>query len=219
MADTFYTPLGIPEIDGVVPTPQAGFVRLYARAPGAMYLKKSDGIETPLVSESTITVIEGAINTIQAALSRFREFVSATTLTNNSTVSLVNVSDLAASVEAGKRYEIECYLLYQTTAANRGIGITLGSVGGAAGSIVGKTAVMTSSAGTNAEYVGSLLALGSILQSPGAESANTTFLAKIDCVFTCSTSGSLVPQFLSEGGGETMTVQAGSILMIREFEP
>lgn len=72
MADTFYSPLGIPEIDGVVDAPPDGFVRLYARTPGGVYVTKSNGEEVLLESSDIGASLQDQIDALQLEIDQLK---------------------------------------------------------------------------------------------------------------------------------------------------
>lgn len=157
--------------------------------------------------------ITAASNTLIAGGSSVQAFRTTANVTNNSNVTVTNISDLQATVVAGRFYHIDCYIRYQSVATTTGLALQWGAIG-AGGNIVAEVIIPVSTTGS---VVGNLTAFGEIRVSPATPDANNDYLASSKAVFVCTVSGSIVPQFRSEIGGSTVTVLPGSTIVVREI--
>jgi hypothetical protein len=161
--------------------------------------------------------IQGQIDQIIADANVWTELITTANLTNTSNVTLTNITELAMNCVAGSKYRIEATLLYQATATGRGISLTIGTSNTAAGTIACTVRTPVATDGTAAGWEGAITALGDQVSTIAVQAANTTFVAKIEGVFTCTTSGTIVPQFHSSTNGQTATLVASSVMLIRKF--
>jgi hypothetical protein len=70
--------------------------------------------------------------------------------------------------------------------------------------------------GTAAIFHGIINASGDIVNFTAVPQANVNTMLQIEGIFICTANGTLVPQFMSETNGQTITVLAGSIGVINE---
>lgn len=138
-----------------------------------------------------------------------------TTLTNNSNTTLTNVTDMAINVVNGKTYIIDAYILFRSVATNTGIALTIGATG-ASGTMNCCVDIPIAADGTGASFHGQITALGDIVIGTGVQAANTDYLARIEGFFTCTSSGTIYPQFRSELNASTITFQPISRWNLRE---
>jgi hypothetical protein len=164
---------------------------------------------------ATDTLLEG-IGKLQGQINLWDELIVTTALTNNSNVTLTNITDLTTTVVTGKRYRIEGFLLFRSTAATNGIAFTMGNA-----TAVGTLGMVTSSAnagdGTSSLYSGAITAFGDLVISTAVPAANTDYILQFSGIFVCTTGGTIFPQYRSEVNGQTTTVQIGSNMIVREF--
>lgn len=176
------------------------------------------GLSTADDSEvaATDTVLVG-IGKLQAQSNVWEELILSADHVNNSNVTLTNLSDLAFSATAGKKYYIEYTLLFSSVAGGTGIGFTVGTSDTAAGQFGGQINIPVSGDGTGHVYGGSISVLGDIVVSSGVGTTDTNYILMGRCIFDCTTSGTVLPQFRSEVNGNNVTVKTGSGVLIREF--
>jgi len=164
---------------------------------------------------ATDTLLEG-IGKLQGQINLWDELIVTTALTNNSNTTLTSITDLTTTVVTGKRYRIEGFLLFRSTAATNGITFTMGNA-----TAVGTLGMVTSSAnagdGTSSLYSGAITAFGDLVISTAVPAANTDYILQFSGIFVCTTGGTIFPQYRSEVNGQTTTVQIGSNMIVREF--
>lgn len=168
---------------------------------------------TAVVATDTILV---AIGKLQAQINVWEELVTTSALNSASNVTLTSISALQLTVTNTRVYKIEGTILFRTAATTTGLALTMGNTG-AAGTISLVINIPIAADGTAALYTGNSTAFGDIVTSTGVQAANTDYVARIDGIFVCTTSGTIVPQFRSEVNGSQVTVKAGSVLIAREF--
>ena len=186
----------------------------FANVLGTVLTGFSTAVGTAVTASDTVL---SAIGKLQAQFNVWNEYVTASVLTNNSNVTLVSITDLAVNVVAGKKYRIEAMLLYRSTATSAGLVLTSTLGGGATGTLSLIASIPTGIDGIDHVHQGSITTSGDIVQAPNTPTANTDFMASIEGIFVCTTSGTLTPQFRSDQNGQTVTVQIGSNLIVREF--
>lgn len=169
--------------------------------------------DTILVAIGKLQAQIDAINVIDA---QWFEAYQTTQLTNSSNATLTNISDLAFPVTAGKYYKIEATIMHRSAAATTGLTLTLGNTS-AVGTLACTVSMLVAADGTAAGYQGAITSFGDVVTSPSVPAATTDYVARIDGVFACTTSGTITPQFRSEVNGSQVTVQIGSCILVREF--
>ena len=169
--------------------------------------------ESKVVAADTILQ---SVGKIQGQLNLYQEKFQATQLTNSSNVTLTNIGDLAFSVVAGKRYRIQTMILYRSTATATGIALTA-ALTSAVGTLALTASIPVGGDGTASVFNGSITASADIVTANATPTANLDFVAQINGIFVCTTSGTITPQFRSETNGTTVTVQIGSNIIVREF--
>lgn len=187
----------------------------------ATFLTKADKLLTGIVFTDTSNVlatdeVTPAIGKLQAQINVWNEFVVTTALTNNSNTTLTNITALAFPVTSGKSYRIECMLRYRSTATTTGLVLTTGLTA-AVGTLALVGSIPSGVDGLNHVHQGSITASGDLVIAPSTPTANLDFCASIEGIFVCTTSGTITPQFRSEVNGQTVTIQIGSNLIVREF--
>jgi hypothetical protein len=157
-----------------------------------------------LTSVTTATVVGG----------EWQELVNTATLTNASNTTLQDITDLGITVVAGRTYRVEAFIKYRTPATATGFALSLGLNGGATGGISFTATIPTTNTSVT---TGHPTSTASVITANTTPAANTDFVAQIFGIFTCTGSGTLVPQFRSESNGSTVTVQPGSNILAREW--
>jgi hypothetical protein len=137
-------------------------------------------------------------------------------LTSSSNSTLTNIAGLEFSVTAGRTYRIQIYIMYRSAAMSTGLALTLGNTG-AVGTLAATATMTNVSDGTSANFFGAITAFGDVATSTAVPIINTDYLAKIEGIFVCTASGTIVPRFRSETNGTQVTVQIGSNIEVREF--
>ena len=158
-----------------------------------------------------------AIGKLQAQISLNKNLRQLTQLTNSSNATLTSVGDLSFTAVAGKTYRFSVLLLYRSSAATTGIVTTITLGGGAVGTLSALAMAPIAADGTAAVYHGAITASADVVISNAVPVANTDYIAKMEGVFICTTSGTVTPQFRSETNGQTVTVQIGSTNLVTEF--
>lgn len=157
-----------------------------------------------LTSVTTATVVGG----------EWQEYINTATLTNSSNTTLVDITELEVDVVAGRTYRVEALIKYRTPATTTGLALSVGLGGGAAGTISFTITIPTTA---TAAATGHPTGTGTVITATSTPAANTDYVAQAFGIFTCTTSGTLFPQFRSEINGSTVTVQPGSNIIAREW--
>jgi hypothetical protein len=137
-------------------------------------------------------------------------------LNTGSNAALSNISELQFSVTSGFTYKIEAYILYRAAATTTGIALSLGNTS-AAGTLAVMIQAQVAADATSALYTGHITGFGDTVVTSGVQATGVDYIAKYEGLFVCSTSGTIVPQFRSEVNGSQVTVQAGSVILVREY--
>lgn len=181
---------------------------------------KLQGQLTQRVSDfnASQAVQDGRITALEVADAEWKELIktSANQLTN-SAVTLTNVTDLAFTATAGKIYYLEYTMVFRTAATTTGLAITLGTSNTAAGAIAVQVNMPVAADGTAAGYTGSITSLGDVVIGTGVPAATTNHICTMRGYFSCTTAGTLLPQFRSEVALSNVAIAVGSIALIREF--
>jgi hypothetical protein len=144
------------------------------------------------------------------------EVVQTSQLTSSSNTTLTNIGSLTKTVTAGKYYRIEAMILYRAAATTTGLALSIGNT--SAVGTLSATANMTIAAdGTASIYNGAITSFGDVVVSTGVPATGVDYIASIQGIFVCTTSGSITMQFRSEVNGSQVTVQAGSNMLVREW--
>lgn len=197
-------------------TQTASTISDFETATRSTVLTGVDTTTTELAVVSTDTVLE-SIGKLQGQINLWNELIQTTQLTNNSNTTLTNISDLAFNVFAGNRYRIEAMILYRSTQANTGMALTCALSGGATGTLALIASIPSGVDGIDHIHQGSITSSGDLVTAPKTPTSDLDFCSSIEGIFACTTSGTLTPQFRSEVNGQTITVQIGSNLIVREF--
>lgn len=178
------------------------------------------GTDTPILSTNTLLVALANLQAqIDASISDpWTELCTSSTYNNTSTVTGVNISELAISVVAGRRYYYEATLLYETATAGTGIGITMTSPDGATadGALIVQMA-NTNTDGTGALWGGTINSLGDYVTATGSVGVGTRQVLNIKGTFPCDTSGTFNLTFRSESGGNNVAILPSSTVLLRDF--
>jgi len=128
----------------------------------------------------------------------------------NATTSLASATGLNLALAASTTYTFDYVILFQSSAAARGIGLAVNGPAGA--TLISYTVNIPSGAdGTGGMFSGWGTTWNDTVLGSGVETANTTYAARIfGVVKTAGTAGTLTPRFLSELAGATMTIKDGS---------
>jgi len=148
-------------------------------------------------------------------LSGIYKSVNISTLSSTSNVTLTNITGMEVSVINGKSYLIEAYLLFRSVATATGIALSVGTTG-ASGTIFAQIHIPVGANGTAGELQGQMTSFSSVVIGTGVQTANTTYIARITGIFTCTTSGTIYPQFRSEINGSSVTILPNSRWNLRE---
>jgi hypothetical protein len=68
MSDAYYKPLGLPEIEDAVSTPEDGIARLFVRAEGELSLKESSSFEHSFANVTPEFIADGKMSFIRQNL-------------------------------------------------------------------------------------------------------------------------------------------------------
>lgn len=178
------------------------------------------GTDTPIVSTDTLLA---ALAKLQAqveaaAFDPWTELRTTADIIVASNVTLTNVTELGVTVTAGRSYYLEYTIMFRTAATTTGITLSIGTPDTAAGTVSLQVNIPIAADGTAALYTGSLTSFADVVTSTGVQTAQPTwFIANMKGVFTCTTTGTLLPQFRSEVNGSNVNFGTGSVALIREF--
>jgi hypothetical protein len=179
------------------------------------------GTDTPIVSTDTLLValanLQAQVDSLLATDNEWTEVVTTSNFTNASNITGVNITPFALSVTAGRYYYYEATILYQTAATGTGIAITATSPDGASAPGALFVNAQVSGDGTAAGYTGTVNSLGDYVTTSGVQTANTPYIMNVKGTFPVSTGGTINLTFRSEVLTSTVTVLAGSTLLVREF--
>lgn len=179
------------------------------------------GTDTPILATDTLLValanLQAQVDALLATDNEWIELNTASTYTNTSNTTGVNVTELALSITNGRKYYYEATLLYQTAATGTGLAVTVTSPDG--GSAPGAVMVNMTVAGdgTAATYAGTINSLGDYVTGSGTQTANTPFVCHMKGNFPANASGTFNITFRSEVNGSQVTILPGSTLLVREF--
>ena len=157
-----------------------------------------------------------AIGKLQAQINVWTELTQLADQNNASAVTFSALTDLGKDVVAGKTYYFEYTLLFRSTAAGTGIGLTING-SGLGGEISAIVNIPIANDGTAALYSGSITSFGDAVTATSVQTANTTFVANIKGVFKSTAVGTFYPLFRSENNGTQVSIISGSVALIREF--
>lgn len=144
------------------------------------------------------------------------ELCCSNTYNNSSTVTGVNVSELAVSVVSGRKYYYEATLLYETATTGTGIGVTMTSPDGASAPGALLVQMPTSAGdGTGFMYGGTINSLGDYVTSPNTQAGR--HIINMKGCFVADASGTFNITFRSESGGNTVSILPGSTVLMRDF--
>lgn len=148
-------------------------------------------------------------------ISRPKALVFATSVNlNNNTTTKTSITPLQMSVVAGKSYEFDAYVFYGTVATSNGLQFSYSTGGGFAGTVwIGVESQGNNTGQLYGGYINSTA--GNILiPSTAATSGN---VAHFHGAIECTASGTIVPTFASEAGGQNVTIEPFSKLYLKEI--
>lgn len=167
---------------------------------------------------ATDTILE-AIGKLQGQIDVWTEIITTADVTNSSSTTPTNVTELAIPVVAGRTYRYELTAVYESTANTTGFAITVNTPDTAAGNIAMTARMMIAADGSASEYAGAITTLGDLVIGTSVPVAGTRYICTVIGVFVCTTNGTIQPQIRREaGGGTTVTLRTGSVLLVREFQ-
>jgi len=207
-------------VSGVVSTAISILAAAVSNFASAVLAVPLTGITFPFDNAGVLATdsILVAIGKLQGQIDVWTELIkTSASQTNSSNATLVNVTDLGFSVQAGFKYYIEMTIVFQTVNGNTGFALALGSPNGATGTIAAQVNLPVAGDGTAALYTGSISSLGDVVTGSGVPAANVNHIANIKGVFDCANAGTILPQFRSEINGSQVTFGINSIALIREF--
>jgi hypothetical protein len=219
-------------------TPSTGKARLYVNNSGQLELVLDSGIVRTFIydfSASTLAVLlaglslaDGtavtaadsiiiAFGKLQTQINNIASFLFLKTtanLTNNSNVTLTNITELTIPVVAGKRYMIRTYIQYSSPALTTGIGLAYTATGGAAGTLAMQATIISNAANPTYEPIN---VFNTPVVSPSVRTISIPQIAIIEGIFVCTVSGNIIPCFRSEVNLSTVTLLSGSNVEYKEY--
>ena len=219
-------------------TPSSGKSRLYVNNSGQLELVLDSGVVRTFLydfSASTLAVlltglslangtaitsadsIITAFGKLQKQINSISSYIFLPTtadLTNNSNVTLTNITEMTIPVVAGKKYVIEANMQYSSPIATTGIGFAITNTGGAAGTLALMVTCITNAANPIQDPIN---AFNTAVVTPSVRTIAIPQIAIVEGIFTCTVSGNIVPQFRSEVNASTVTLLSGSILEYKEY--
>ncbi len=137
--------------------------------------------------------------------------VLGSTQTTTSTT-LVDCTGLSVSVAANSTYQIEGFILFQSTNATNGVGVSLNGPASPT-----EIAFNTALARSGSSVVSNAKAYDEFTVMPDVSIANTTYLAVMNgALVNGANAGTLKVRFASETGGATAKIMAGSSIRLKK---
>lgn len=130
------------------------------------------------------------------------------TQTNTSSSALVDITGMAVTLVANRRYIFRALVPFQSAATTTGIGF--GWAGPAMTVFIAQAHIQTAAAGTDHIHEVTSTALATNLVSPAVVAAATTYLAVVEAVVQASAGGTLQLRFLSEVNASQVSVLNGA---------
>lgn len=162
--------------------------------------------------------LQGQIDALVAIDNTWNELITTADIIVSSSVTLTNVPDLGFSAVAGRKYYLEYTIMFRCAATTTGFSVSLGTPDTAVGTIAAFVNMPIAADGTAAGYTGSITSFGDVVVGTGVQTAQPTwFICNVKGIFSCTTSGTFLPQFRSEVNGSNVNFGAGSVALIREF--
>jgi hypothetical protein len=146
----------------------------------------------------------------------WQKLTTTSTLTSTSNTTLTNITQLTANVVNGKTYKFEYYILFQSALTTTGVVLSMGNAT-ATGTVTAIVDIPVAADGTAGAFQGQITSFGDTVIGTGVQANNTNYLARIIGVFTCTTSGTIYPQFRSEIGLSQVTISVGSRGFVKEI--
>jgi hypothetical protein len=137
-------------------------------------------------------------------------------VTNNSNVTNVNLTELGITLAANTTYEISVKLIFRTASATVGISVAYGGGTAVINSIVGHNATTVAPSGGAARYTFISATTNTTFTSTATVNQDQIMDALM-IVTTGATGGTFVPQFRSETSGTTIEVRANSRIVAEAF--
>lgn len=130
-----------------------------------------------------------------------------TRLTNNSNVTLTNITNLSYVLTAGGIYYYESQFIFQSVAATTGLVLTLAVPTGTVSGLVG---LLVAADGTASGFHGNISASGDVVIGSGVQTTNTNTPAFIRAIIAPTVAGNVTPQFRSENNGSQVSIEVNS---------
>lgn len=209
MANKFGNIINISETPAPI-TPSAGVQSVYAKPDGFIYAKNLTGTEYLLNNPTTYVSV---LSTAFPAVAQ----------TNTTRVA---VTGWSFPVLFGKSYQIKVNANYNTAAATTGgsIGLVLSSIPvSAAGSIVGYIDGTIVNTGSATSLKQSIYAVNTVNTTAGSFLTTTGLSAGgignivLNCVFTCTTGGTMTIQWGTEVANSLAQLRVGSTLIVTQL--
>lgn len=149
------------------------------------------------------------VTVLDPAAARVYAVKGTATQTNNSNVTLVDITGLSFAVASGVMYHFKFMGLYQSAATATGISFTFS---GPATTYIGwNMQVEQAAAGTDSMFVASATALTTVLTSASVVAINTSYAWELEGFVQPSATGTLQARFRSEVNLSQVTIVAGSV--------
>ena len=131
------------------------------------------------------------------------------------TQTLADVTDMSFTVVAGVTYRYQFEIIFQSTSASVGIGLSLSIP---TSSRFGAMAMIPqSSDGPGALYNGAISASDDVVVTPQVEAANVDYMARIVGLITPTVSGTLKLRARNETGATAVLIKQGSFATMEAY--
>lgn len=151
--------------------------------------------------------LQAQLNSIFASLAKVRRLTTTVTLSNSSSTTFVNISELSVDVVAGKTYLVRGMLAFTSAATTVGISWSLD--GTSNGILSVQDSVPTSRTATQSY---SAVAKAGIMTHTSTATNTSVEGLYFTATYLCNTSGTLYPKFRSENNGSAIVIQTSSVL-------
>lgn len=158
-----------------------------------------------------------AIGKLQAQLNLTMKMKTSGALVSSSATVFTDITELATSLVAGKSYKCSYAIRYRSAVATTGIVMDFNASGGFVGTLSGVFKTTANADGSGCEFQAAVTALNDVTNAGAVPAINTDYLARVEIVIVCTTSGTVTPRFRSETAGTNVTVQASSLATCEEF--
>ena len=196
MTNKLLAPLILPELSGDPATPPSGFMALYANTSGQLRVKNDAGTATTI----TGTAGTNGSNPAPTILGTERSTTSQ---------SLVDCTDLSASLTSGVLYQFRFLVRWQSTATTNGIWL---SVNGPTTTHLSWRSFTPTSATAVITRFQNTWNSGATTTACGT--ANADFFSIVEGLVKPSANGTLILRFASELGSQTAKIMVDSTLQL-----